>query len=230
MMILLWIIGLSLLIFVLTHLRPLTDEETRSLASKRRSARIREYFSFDRRERNANPDFKKQMNPSGAFYRINESLSEFPSIAAALLKYKKHEWLVIGFEKDRQVELMWVNKGSDRSKVTIPLTAEAIVSIARRENLNSVLIFHNHPNPSPNHLDCTNPSDADKKSAAAYAKMLNQSGINLVEFVCERGRYYRYFVSISDDFLPLISFVVEIMEVNGKSRLKNLSLHLERIF
>lgn len=218
------------LIFIVTHLRPLTEDEVKLLANKRRNRQIRMYFSFDNREFNVNKEFKKRMNPNGAFYRINESLFGFPATAAALLKYKKHEWIIIAFEKDKKVDLIWLNKGFDRSWVFPYLSVEDIIKNAKQENRTSVLIFHNHPNINPNYYDYRRPSDQDIKSANEFAQVLNQNGINLLEFVCERGRHYEYFLSPADTFLPLTEFVETIDKLNGQSKFKNLALHFERIF
>ncbi|MBU4445787.1 hypothetical protein KJ656_12000 [bacterium] len=219
-----------LLIFIVIYLHPLTKDEVKSLGDKKRNRQIRLYFLFNIREFVVNKEFKKQMNPNGEFYRIDESLLGFPAIAAVLLKYKKHEWIIIAFEKDKKVDLIWLNKGFDRSGVSPYLSVEDIVKKAMQENQLSVLIFHNHPNINPNYCDCSGPSDQDTKSANEFTQVLNQNGINLLEFICERGRHYEYFFSPADTFLPLRDFVEAIEEVNGQSKFKNLSLHFERIF
>ena len=90
-------------IFIIFHLRKLTENEVMQLSKKRRDKKLSEYFLFDNREYSANKNFKKIMNPNGKIYQINESLFEFPSIAAALLKYKKHEWIIIAFEKNKNI-------------------------------------------------------------------------------------------------------------------------------
>jgi len=230
---LLVIIGIFLLIsspFIVTHLRPLTKDEVKSLAGKRRNRQIRMYFSFDTRELSVNKEFKKRMNPNGTFYKINENLFGFPSTAAALLKYKKHEWIIIAFENNKTIDLIWLNKGFDRSGVSPYLSVEDITKTAKRENLTSVLIFHNHPNINPNYYDCRRPSDQDIKSAKEFAKVFNSNGINLLEFVCERGKHYEYFLSPADTFLLLTEFIEAIDKANGQSKFKNLSLHFKRIF
>ncbi|MBU1627283.1 hypothetical protein KKB18_07940, partial [bacterium] len=187
-------------------------------------------FYFNKFEFNVNQEFKKKMNPNGKLYSINQSLYEFPSIAAALLKYKKHEWIVVAFEKEKKVELIWLNKGFDRERVSSYLSINEISKIALSNNLSSVLMFHNHPNSNPNFYDCRKPSKLDLKSAHEFASVLNENGFNLIEFVCERGRHYQFFSAFSNSFLPLSGFVTVINESNGLSRLKNISLHIERIF
>ena len=218
------------LVFIITHLRPLTEDEVELLAAKRRSQQLTRYFSFHMGEVSVDRRFKKRMKPRGQFYEISQDLSLFPSTAAALLKYKKHEWIIIAFEKDRHVQLVWANKGVDGSSVSPALSTPRTAEIAGRRGFNSVLFFHNHPNPSPTHYDCTNPSEQDLRSASLRAQVLNTHGVSMLAFVCERGSHYRYFLSAADNLLPLAQFARDINKANGSSRLSNLSLHLERTF
>lgn len=222
------IVGIIVLIFILTHLRPLTEDEVRQLGTKKRRKQIRQYFSFDKREFTVNKEFKKRMKPSGRFYQISDSLYKFPAIAAALLKYKKHEWIVVAFERKKKIFLIWLNKGLNRLRVSSYLSAGDMAKVADEKGTTSVVTFHNHPN--PDYLDCTKPSGQDIETAKVRSSVLNDRGVNLVSFVCERGRHYEYFLSPADSFLPLPQFIEEINEVNGRSKLKNLSLHFERIF
>src|SRR5579862_7462384 len=111
------VVILIILVFVLAHLRQLTHEEIRFLSNKRRNQQIRQYFSFDRRKLFVNQEFKKKMNPNGKFYPRDDKLYEFPSIAAGLLKGKKHEWIIIAFEKYKAVNAICINKGNDNSEV-----------------------------------------------------------------------------------------------------------------
>jgi hypothetical protein len=224
------IFGLIGLIFVFSHLRPMTENEVEQLGIKRRNKQVRLYFSFNTGEFYVDKEFKKGMNPNGKLYRINEPLFVFPSIAAALLKYKKHEWIIIAFEKEKKIDSAWLNKGFDRSGVSPYLSVQDIANIANSNNHTSILIFHNHPNTNPNYYDCRRPSSEDMQSANECAKVLNRNGTNLIEFVCERGKHYKYFSSYADSFLPLSEFATAINGVNSLSKLRNLSLHIERIF
>lgn len=219
-----------ILFYVFTHLRPLTDDEIFKLAQKRRNKTIRNYFLFDNREYNVNKEFKKNMRADGRFYKIEERLFEFPALAAGLLKYKKHEWIIIAFEKEKRVELMWLNKGNDNKTVSWFLSANEIIEIATQHSFSSVLVFHNHPNSNPRYYSCAQPSELDVETAKRLGVLLNANDINLLEFVCEKGRHYEYFRSPSAEFFPISQFIKEIRDVNGISRLKNLSLHLENIF
>ena len=223
-------IAVAVLVFVLTHLRPLNEAEMQKLSSKRRVKAIFRHFRFDHHEYNVDKYFKKRMNPNGKFYALDEKLYHFPSTAAGLLKYKKHEWIIIAFERNKKISSCWLNKGFDRSGVSPYLSVNDLVDIAKKEAYHSVLIFHNHPNSNPNHFDCSKPSQQDIKSANEFASKLINSGINLLEFVCERGKHHQYFAEYSDFFLPVSEFFKVVSNRNGKSKFSNLSLHLERFF
>ncbi|MCX5634319.1 MAG: hypothetical protein NTW55_00550 [Planctomycetota bacterium] len=93
----------GILLFIVLHLRPLTDYQVRSLCTKRRKKNIEAYFHADNAEQSVNPDFKKSLNPRGVFYQVDLPLCSAASIVAGLLKYKKHEWIVVAFEKQKQV-------------------------------------------------------------------------------------------------------------------------------
>lgn len=220
----------SLIIFVFYTTRPLNPNQAIHLAGKRRVKSINDYYHFQNVDLAFNSDFKKSMNPKGAFYQINEHLRIIPTLIASLLKYKKHEWIVIAFERQQQVDLIWSNKGADRSSVSSLLYNEEILKKALFSKHSTILIFHNHPNANPKHYDCSNPSQADIDSAKILASLIIPHNINLIEFVCERGSSKIYHKSISKNFLPLDNFLKPIQELNGTSSFANFSLNLERIF
>jgi hypothetical protein len=124
---------------------------------------------------------------------------------------------------------MWLNKGIDRSSVYSP-NPETLCSIAKEQGYRSLIRLHNHPNANPTKYDCTKPSEQDLLSASLYAQTTSQHGINLLEFICERGKHYEYFFSAADAFYPVAAFVAHIVKVNGTSKLRNLALHCERVW
>lgn len=217
------------ILFVVIHLRPLNEVEIESLSIKKRKTHINKHFIFHEREYIANKDFKKKMQADGRFYQFNESLTNFPSIAASLLKYKKHEWIIIAFEKNKKVELCWMNKGLDRESVGLNISMNHLIETAKTHSYNSMIIFHNHPNQNPTRYDCTKPSKQDIKTATEWGDTLNKQGINLLEFICERGKHYQYHVQYSDSFMPKSIFATEIRNKNGKTKFGNFILHIERI-
>jgi len=219
-----------ILLFVLFYVRPLDESKIQKLANKRRYKNIAFYFSANNYECRPDMQFKKSLKSKGIFYEVDYSLFETPSKIAALLKYKKHEWIILAFEKSKQVNLLWVNKGIDNSSANIGISLTDVVSQTNRNSFTTALLFHNHPNPNPNRYRCTQPSEADLNTANRWAETLNPQGVNVIKYICERGRPYRYFLSPADSFYPIESFVKIIEEINGSSRFSNLKLHLENIF
>lgn len=197
---------------------------------KRRKRNIEAYFHLDNTERSVNAEFKKSLNPRGVFYRVDVPLYSAASTVAGLLKYKKHEWIVIAFEKDKQVGHIWVNKGHNNSSASIYLSLNDALDTATRNGYSSILMFHNHPNSNPSKYNCTQASKTDLVTASHWASTLNPRGVSLAKYVCERGLHYRYCLSPSESFLPLTDFVEAINRSNGYSRFGNLWLHMERIF
>lgn len=169
------------------------------------------------------------MVPEGKFYNFQESLRRFPPVVASWLKGKKHEWMVVGMEKRREISLVWANKGKDRTGVCLALPFERLTGIAVSNGYASMLVFHNHPNPNPEMFSCSRPSEVDLSSSALRAQILNGHGINLVEFVCERGVAHRYQLFPANSFLPIESFTEVLRGENGVSKRKNFSLHIERL-
>jgi hypothetical protein len=212
------------------NLRPLNDTEVIKLAIKRRQKALVEYFKFNLHEVKVDKAFKKSMNGVGQFYKLHEDLCHFPSIASALLKYKKHEWVMIGFEKERMIDLVWINKGQNNQSVTMSLSPDELIHYIDRNNYSSILIFHNHPNSNPSRCTCHEPSPQDVSSAKHYAEIINLHGANLLEFVCERGRAYQYYESFAEVFFPVASYQDEVESQNGSSVIDNLRLHFEEMF
>lgn len=214
------------LYFYITHQHPLNKDEIFALAKKYRDIEISEYFKFDKREMVINPEFKSKLKSTGKMYGFNEKLYDTPSIIASILKGKKHEWAAVAFEKDKTVLYVWFNKGKDNRSVVTQLNNEEIKEFALENNITTVLHFHNHPNSNPNLYDCSNPSQTDLNSAEMLSNILNPSGINLIKFVCERGKYYKFYSSYSSAFMPVSIFKKDIEQINGKTKRDNYRLHM----
>ncbi|NBI06111.1 JAB domain-containing protein [Senegalia massiliensis] len=150
------------------------------------------YYKYRRKKFNNDKELKKHMNPKGGFYTIDKKLSETPELVASLLKYKKHEWIVLAFVKNDRVECIWANKGKDSKSVGLILSFDNIVRLAKDNNYTSILMFHNHPNPNPNMYNCTQPSDRDLETVNEWSNICKKSEVNLTVYICERGVSYKY--------------------------------------
>jgi hypothetical protein len=220
----------GVLLFVILHFRPLTEVEVSDLASKRRQRAISFSYKFERQELVADPLLKKAMPANGGFMRFEYGMQSFPCVAAALLKYKKHEWILVAFEREERIRDVWVNKGPSKSLVHCHLPVPLLLQHAKRLGSTSVLIFHNHPNPDPGTLDCTQASHQDFVSANYYATEFAPHALGLVEFVCERGMHYEYFRYFPDGFRCVSAFEPSIIQANNRSKFGNLQLHVQRLF
>lgn len=209
--------------------KPLNYEEVLQLANSRRINNINKYYSFPKVEYKVNMDFKKRMSAKGKIYKFSEHLYDLPAIAAGLLKYKKHEWIIVAFEKNQKVDLMWVNKGQDNRFVGLALDFNQIINIAKENKYTSIITFHNHPNSNPNSYNCTKPSSVDLETANNWGEICKENDINLVEYICERGIAYRYYLKIINEFYNIDLIIKEIEQLNDKSSEKNFELHKERM-
>lgn len=215
----------------LSLFNPLTEKQISDLARKRRKKHLDKYYFISNFYTPFELDFKKNMNPKGTFYPIHTKLNELPYYIANLLKYKKHEWIAIVFEKNQLADLLWVNKGDDNMSVHFKITSDDIIKMALEKNSSTVLFFHNHPNSYPQNISLSRPSETDLNSARLLAEDLTKQKINMLDFVCDRGKPFLYWQAIHDNFYPLKIFYSQINEFeNNISKSQNFKLNLERIF
>lgn len=213
-----------------THKRPLTDDEICRLSQiriKKEIKRINNLVgSFESKY-----TYKKNtaFNPSGDFYSCNIDSYKFPSYIASQLFGKKHEWLVLGLVHEGVVVKYWANKGADKSSVSLHTSMQNIINVCRENNCTALLDLHNHPNSNPNNYNHLIASKADKAVSYNWFQQLNNAGISLYSFVCERGRWLLYHKSLTDKLQkqPLFTTVEYIKKENGLSERQNLKLHKE---
>ena len=175
----------------------------------------------------ADPVEKKAMKSQGEFVVCDLPFRHAPSRIAGLLKYKKHEWIVIAFINSFHVRCLWWNKGPDGSQVWSFLQHHSLKIAIKSFEANAIAIFHNHPNPDPSRYRMNTPSEADLLSADFYHKEFSDEGVSLLEFICERGVPYLFYASFTDSVVPVVPIVEEILSVNGTGIFKNYSLRKE---
>jgi len=224
------LLAVALAVFIFIHFRPLDDDEIRELALKRRKKATTTYYAHDPVQYRANSDAKKSMPSFGGLFPVEWELNVAPPIVASLLKFKKHEWIVVGFESQRLVRLLWMNKGSDKLSVGLGLAIDRIRDICQESGYRSVLVFHNHIHPRQTSYNTGIPSGRDLESSNEWAQNLATVDVTLVGYICERGVPYRFFLNVPDSQFPLAEFQSAISLHNAHSWLQNLSLHMERIF
>ncbi len=206
---------------------PLTEEEIARLARKRqRNHALREYKFTELPEQIAS-DAKSAMKAAGEFLSVDYSFFEAPAKIAGFLKYKKHEWLVVAYVSNMRVSRLWWNKGPDGTRVWLRLRDDAFQESLNSIKPNAVAIFHNHPNSNPNHYQNNQPSDADIRSAEYFDDLLSMHGVNLLEFICERGVPHLYYASFDDRSFLDKPWVSDIMARNGRGAFENYALRMD---
>lgn len=183
-------------------------------------------YAFSRAPRIADPS-EKAMKGSGQFVRCNLSCSEMPSVVSGMLKYKKHEWVVIVFIRNFHAEYLWWNKGSDGRSVSPRLTGGYLENSIKLHKPDTLAILHNHPNPNPSRYRTNLPSAQDLRSAEFMASSLSKVGISLIEFVCERGIPHLYDAFLNSDLSPLDVHIERINGLNGVRIFANVELRRE---
>ena len=220
-----------LVVFVVANMRPLSGRQLQALANKRRTRAIRNCYRLA--DARIEPDlaFKRDMRSGGSFYEACEELSRLPHVVASHLKWKKHEWIVVGFARDRTVDLMWLNKGG-AGCVSPAVPFQELARLATERRATTLLIFHNHRSRFRGRRGVFGiiPSRGDMQTTEAWGEQLVASGIALLAFVCCRGRPHAFKVKCPDCLLPLSEFVNGATADNGRSRLRNLAMNWERIF
>lgn len=207
--------------------RPLSTLEVREFARRRRVVTIEKHLGFSEDQADVDLDFKRLMRTQGHLYDMNESLSSFPSIAAALLKWKKHEWVIFAYARRGRVLGMWLNKGPNKETVWPLLGLEKLAEVARRQGADTVLDFHNHPNPNPRRFQTCHPSCQDQTHADFFGARFVSLRMTYLAFVNERGRHYQYACWVPNDCFPLDIFESEIVATNGTSRFANMRLRMK---
>ena len=110
--------AVAVLVWVYSH--PLNAQQLAELAARRRLASVRAYFRFHGAPVTADSAFKQKMPPRGGWFNFDCQMEIWPATAAALFKYKKHEWVVVAFLHDRRVSRLWINKGAESPCRLIP--------------------------------------------------------------------------------------------------------------
>lgn len=229
-----WFFGAVAAFFVLVrtvdvyrHRHPLSNQEILVLSKKRQRNRALLKFNFSTLPRPADSVEKKAMKSQGEFVDCDLGYGDAPARIAGLLKYKKHEWIVIAFINSFHVRHLWWNKGPDGTKVWSFLRDHSLKTAIRSLRPEAIAILHNHPNPDPSRYRMNIPSEADLRSAGFYDGEFSKHGTSLLEFICERGVPHLYYASFADSVVPIDPITDEVQKLNGSGIFRNYSLRKE---
>jgi len=221
------LIALFWAVDVYRNRHPLTSDEVQELSQKRQRNQALWKYDFSTVPKLADPAEKKAMKSTGEFVACDIPYRDAPARVAGLLKYKKHEWIVISFIDSLHVHHLWWNKGPDGTQVWSFLRDHSLKSAIRSLKPDTIAILHNHPNPDPSRYRMNIPSEADLRSAGFYDAEFSGLGLSLLEFICERGVPHLYYASFSESVVPLQPITREIQQLNGTGVFKNYSLRKE---
>ncbi len=219
--------GIIEVLFFLTHRHPLDRNEIEKLSEKRARRFIKNnYNHFSHGFITPDKYFKGSLNGKGGWYPVNIPLYSFPSYVAGLLKWKKNEWVVFGFVKDKTVEIIYANRG-EKEQVCPNLDIEEAIRVCKQRHYQTIIRAHNHPNSYPQIQSMLGPSDQDMLSSAFLSSVANAAGISSLDIVCERGSFHIFNKRISNDFKQTNALIESIEKQNDQSSIRNYLLHRE---
>lgn len=230
-------VAIIAIVAIASHLyrgRSLTRDEAIEIAQQMRISALWKtiQWSQDTWHSERVRDIKKQMKPGGGIHECDEDARDFVAFTAALLKHKKHEWFVVGWASKGRVSYYWCNKGPDRTMVIPGLGPEQIVHAAQKIGATVVYDLHNHPNSSPQRLDCSQASTQDLKHARYIGEHLASHGLAYIAFVAERGVAYPYAIFVPPTWSPFsqhINSIETAAQLGGGSRRSLRNAHALRI-
>ena len=229
MMIVLLVLSIWILIecvFFIRHRNPLNENELSQLSIKRTKKYIKQHYQFNQVAVSVDKHFKSSLRPQGKWYQVEISLASFPSYVSMLLKGKKHEWVVIAIEGDGVVHGFYANKGQDKSSVSFSCDLRDIMQLCKAQDCSTIMRFHNHPNRNPNYETHLLASKQDMRSAQWCSNQVIHS-YNWLDFVCERGRFIKFYEQYSPSFSPGNAQIEQIRAENNVSEFGNYILHRE---
>jgi len=167
------ILFLIIIILIATNPQPFLDG---FMGRRKGYDRLPEYKIIKRLELSSEvKDFKKRMKKEGKFYHLGDfynTKEKFIGFINELLRYKKHEWTVIGFCQGNKVIKFWTNKGKDGTTGVIGLDLQETIRICKNEGYNKILLCHNHPRE-----EYIVASVNDKYTFAVYREELGKNNI-----------------------------------------------------
>ena len=188
---------------------------TKSFFEKYRNFRFNNYIA------KVDYYFKKELDPKGAFYKYGTKIVDFPAISAALLKGKKHEWIIFAISSYTEIIGFFINKGHNAHYVESIYSHYEILKKAKELGAKIIIEIHNHPNGVLMH------SNQDLTSSIGHGRFFNNNKLHYFAFVCSRGRFLQYAWWFYNDEVEKEKLLIEIENKSSKSRFNNLLLRLE---
>lgn len=208
-------------LFIIRLSSKLDIEEKSKLFNAKRFFVKYHLFRFNSFRATVNYYFKKELDPKGSFYEYRVKIEDFPAVGAALLKSKKHEWIIFAISSYTEIIGFFINKGQNARSVNTVYTNSQILKKVNELEGKLIIEIHNHPN------GVLNPSDQDLKSSISYGRLFNENNLHYIAIVCSRGRFLEYAWWYFSDDTEKEELLIEIENKSSKNRFYNLLLRLE---
>lgn len=169
-----------------------TDDGLRKVVHKKLQKRFNERICFGGYAHWEPPVTKEGLRTS-RLTEWNGPVTKFPGAAASLLKFKRHEWLMVGLVKGTTVESVWIDKGADKHGVGCSIGIAGLAKKAAELGCDTLISIHNHPNPNSRKYTTLTPSKQDYVCAQEWIGVLKAYDIGLVELICDSGVVREYF-------------------------------------
>ena len=207
--------------------KPLTEEEIARLSEIRRIKYINDHFVFLHRDIVSNPRYRESLNTSGRWDCISIDYRSVFFFLADLLKYKRHEWFIYVLSDEHEAKLLWANKGDDNSSCYYLGSNDQLVELAKANDCNTVICFHNHPHTQDRYWNLLSPSETDINTFERLSDFYNERGLNFIDGLCSQGKYSVYGQSFSYDYIPPGCSIREIANENAVTNKGNRRLRKE---
>jgi hypothetical protein len=216
-----------MILYIIISFIPINDNQILSLILKIRKKRINYYFPTQPIVNHSQHRFKYLkdfMEVDGGFIKVDIDRANITTAASYMLKYKRHEWLIIAFEKNNKIDLIWANKGESHF-VPILLNVLDQIDISNRYKYQSVYLFHNHPrfklfnekrlNSLKKVFDLfrVHPSQRDIDTMQTFSEIYKRYDINMISYICGNTQVNPLFFSISKKLLPFEIIEKEVSDL-----------------
>jgi len=222
---------LAKIIHTIYLMRPITEKEIEKWAKQQREAEAAAYFQFDNEptsdlKRTYDSARKPLVDASGSEIGIFIPFRYGPACIAYWLKHKKHQWVIAMYCQDQHnFRRIYGNKGPDNQSVECYLKPYRMLGPGKRNNYNTILLFHNHPmSVSPSI------SVEDRAIAKERKKYAKENDWNYLEFICVRGSFRLFESHYNSQFKSVADRKEEFLKINKRGALNNLKLRWSKIY
>jgi len=206
--------------------KPLNKEEIALLSKARKKQAEKSRLNFSTEHFEINPDYRQFLSSGGRWDEISVPYNKALAMAAELIRYKRHEWLILILASNTKCRFIWANKGNNNMSCYLSGTFDDIIEKAIQNGCGTIIDFHNHPC-TVDFQGALSPSDTDMNTAAKWAEKARAAGLNYICAVGVRGQFSVYYSSFDESIYPKSCTVEYIESQNGLSKSGNRALRRE---